>query len=85
MISSVFIDRPRLAIVIAIVISLGGPVGAHADPGRAAPRYRAAPGRGHGDVPWRVRGGARGDGGAAAGVQDRRRRQDDLHEEHERQ
>ena len=57
MISSVFIDRPRLAIVIAIVITLGGLLALTADPGRAASRHRAAPGRGHHELSRRLRGG----------------------------
>ena len=47
MISSVFVDRPRLAIVIAIVITHRRRAGAAAHSGGAISRHRAAAGHGH--------------------------------------
>ena len=44
MISGIFIDRPRLAFVVSIVITLAGLIAISADPGGAVPRYRAAAG-----------------------------------------
>ena len=44
MISGIFIDRPRLAIVIAIVTTIAGLLAIMRDPGRAAPGHRAAAG-----------------------------------------
>ena len=45
MISAIFVDRPRLAVVIALVITIAGAAGAAAHPGRAVPGHRAAAGR----------------------------------------
>ncbi len=44
MISAVFVDRPRLAIVIAILMTLAGVLSHPAHPRRAVPRHRAAAG-----------------------------------------
>ena len=44
MISAIFVDRPRLAVVIAIVMTLAGLIAMTAHPGRAVPRHRAAAG-----------------------------------------
>ena len=44
MISGIFIDRPRLAFVVSIVITLAGLIAISADPGGAVPRDRAAAG-----------------------------------------
>ena len=46
MISEIFIDRPRLSIVISVVITLAGAHRHDADPGRPVPRHRPAPGPG---------------------------------------
>ena len=46
MLSGIFIDRPRLAIVISIVITLAGADRADAHSDRAVPRHRAAAGAG---------------------------------------
>ena len=46
MISGVFVDRPRLAFVISIVITLAGLIAIAAIPRRAVPRHRAAAGAG---------------------------------------
>jgi multidrug efflux pump subunit AcrB len=43
-ISSLFIDRPRLAFVISTVITIAGLIAMTGDPGRAVPRHRAAAG-----------------------------------------
>ena len=85
MISSVFIDRPRLAIVIAIVITLGGLLALTRIPVAQLPDI----------VPPQVEVTTRYPGASAEVLEatvaqplefeDRRRRQDDLHEEHERQ
>ena len=85
MISAVFVDRPRLAIVIAILMTLAGVAVAAAHPGRAVSRHRAAAGDGLHQLRRRLgrRGG--GDGRAAARGAGRRRRQDDLHEVQQRQ
>ncbi len=85
MISAVFVDRPRLAIVIAILMTLARGSVAAAHPSRAIPRHSAAAGDGFHHVPWRFgrRGG--GHGRAADRGAGRRRRQDDLHEVQQRQ
>ncbi len=44
MISAIFIDRPRLAFVISIVITLAGLIAITRDSGGAISRHRAAPG-----------------------------------------
>ena len=45
MLSAIFVDRPRLAIVIAIVTTIAGLLALLRDPDRAISRYRAAAGR----------------------------------------
>ena len=85
MISSVFIDRPRLAMVISIVITLGGLLALTRIPVSQLPDI----------VPPQVEVTARYPGASAEVLEatvaqplefeDRRCRQDDLHEEHERQ
>ena len=59
MISAVFVDRPRLAIVIAFVITIAGALALLHDSGGAISRHRAAAGHGHRRVPRRLRGGGR--------------------------
>ena len=44
MISGVFIDRPRLAIVIAVLLTLAGALSMQRIAGLAVPRHRAAAG-----------------------------------------
>ena len=85
MISGVFVDRPRLAIVIAIVITHRRRAGAAAHPGGAIPDI----------VPPQVSVTATYPGASAAVVEatvaqpiesaGHRRRQDDLHEIDQRQ
>ena len=84
MFSAIFVDRPRLAIVIAIVTTIAGPAGALCDPGRAISRYRPAAGLGHDILSRRQCRGGRRDRRPADRGAGRRRRQDDLHEERER-
>ena len=47
MLSAIFVDRPRLAIVIAIVTTIAGLLALYVDSDRAISRYRAAAGLGH--------------------------------------
>ena len=85
MISSVFVDRPRLAIVIAIVITIAGALALLRIPVAQFPDI----------VPPQVTVTANFPGASAAVVEverrpaargaDRRRRQDDLHEVDQRQ
>ena len=75
MISGIFIDRPRLAFVIAIVITLAGLIAISVDPGRAVPRHRAAAGHADRDLSRRRCRGGRDHGGAADRAADQRRRQ----------
>ena len=85
MFSAIFIDRPRLATVIAIVTDDRRPAVAAGDPDRAVSRHRAAAGVGHHDLSGRFGRGRGGDRRAADRKPGRRRRQDDLHEERQRQ
>ncbi len=80
MISAVFVDRPRLAIVIAIIITIAGAICADAHPRRPVPRHRAAAGPGHGLLPRRLRRRGRDLDRPAARSPDRGRRSDALHE-----
>ena len=80
MISSVFIHRPRLAIVISIVISIAGVIALARASGRAVPRHRAAAGAGQHHLSRRL--GRRGRRERRAGHRrpGQRRRPNDLHE-----
>ena len=53
MLSSVFVDRPRLAIVIAIVTTIAGAIGPVDDFDRAISGYRSAAGFRHDILPGR--------------------------------
>ena len=57
MFSTIFIDRPRLATVIAIVTTIAGLLSAVCHPDRAVSRHRAAAGVGDDDVSGRLGGG----------------------------
>ena len=59
MISSVFVDRPRLAIVIAIIITHRRRHRPDAHSGVAISRHRAAAGAGQRDLPRRLGGSGR--------------------------
>ena len=73
MVSAIFVDRPRLAVVVALIITLAGLLALTPHSSRSVPRYRAAASAGDGQVPWRLRRG-RGsehcpaDRGAVVGV-----------------
>jgi hydrophobic/amphiphilic exporter-1 (mainly G- bacteria), HAE1 family len=85
MISALFVDRPRLAVVIAVIITIAGLLALTRIPVAQFPDI----------VPPQVQVTANYPGASAAGVEaehrtadrgaSRRRRQDDLHEVHERQ
>ena len=62
-----------------------GVAGADAHSGRPIARHRASASRSHRRLSRRLGRGAGSDGGAADRIQGRRRRQDDLHEEQQRQ
>ena len=47
MLSAIFVDRPRLAIVIAIVTTIAGALALYVDPDRPISRHRSAAGLGH--------------------------------------
>ena len=85
MISDVFIDRPRLASVIAIVTTLAGAIAIAAIPRRAVSGHRAAAGVGDRQLSRRRGVRRRADRGAADRGAGQRRRQDALHEVDERQ
>ena len=80
MLSSVFIDRPRLAFVISIVITLAGLIAIGAIPLAQFPDIVPPQVQVTGDLPRRQRRRRRADGGAADRAAGQRRRQDALHE-----
>ena len=84
MLSAIFVDRPRLAIVIAIVTTIAGRAGAICHPDCPVSGYRAAAGFGHDHLSGRQSLRGRCDDRAADRGAGRRRRQDDLYEERER-
>ena len=85
MLSAIFVDRPRLAIVIAIVMVLAGLIAMTRIPDRPVSRYRPAAGQRHGPLPGRERRRRRSDDRAADRSADERRREHALHEVGERQ
>ena len=80
MFSGVFIDRPRLAFVISIVITLAGIIAITRDPDRAVPGYRAAAGAVCWQLPRRRRRSGRADGRPADRAAGQRHRQHALHQ-----
>ena len=80
MISGVFVDRPRLAIVIAIITSIAGFLALMVIPVSQFPDIVPPQVQVTTRYPGRVRSRRGGDGGAAAGGSGQRRRPHDLHE-----
>ena len=58
MLSAVFVDRPRLAIVIALVTTIAGLVALFSDSDRAVSRHRSAAGLGHHALSRRIGSGS---------------------------
>ena len=85
MISRVFVDRPRLAIVIAIIITLAGLIALTRIPVSQFPDIVPPQVQVTTDLSRRVGRSGRIHGRAAAGGAGHRRRQDDLHEVEQRQ
>ena len=85
MISAVFVRRPRLAIVIAVVITIAGVIAITRIPVAQFPDIVPPQRAGDRQLSRRVGRGRRGHRRPAARGADRRRRQDDLHEVDERQ
>ena len=85
MISAIFVDRPRLAVVIAVVITLAGLIALTRIPVAQFPDIVPPQVVGHGDLSWCFRRGRRTERRPADRGAGRRRRQDDLHEVGERQ
>ena len=85
MISAVFVDRPRLAIVIAIIMTLAGLIAMTRIPVAQFPDI--VPPQVHGDdtLSRRLGGGGGSDRRPAAGGAGQRRRPDDVHEVQQRQ
>ena len=54
MLSAIFVDRPRLAIVIALVTTIAGAGRALRHSGRPISRHRPAPGLGHDQLPGAI-------------------------------
>ena len=79
-ISALFVDRPRLAVVIAVIITLAGPACRDSHPSRATARHRAAAGAGFRRLSRRFGCCRRSQCCAADRGAGRRRRQNDLHE-----
>ena len=76
-----FIDRPILATVISVFLTLHRARRAGGAAGRAIPGDRAADGAGDDELPRRIRPGGQPDGRDAARAGDQRRRGHDLHEQ----
>ena len=85
MISSVFVDRPRLAIVIAIVMTIAGALAMMRIPVAQFPDIVPPQVNVTTTFSRRVRVGRREHGRAALGGAGHRRRQDDLHEVEQRE
>ena len=84
MLSAIFVDRPRLAIVIAVVTTIAGLLALYAIPLAQYPDIVPPQVVGHDALSRRQRGGGGSDRRPGHRGASRRRRQDDLHEEHER-
>ena len=85
MISSVFVDRPRLAIVIAIIITIAGAIALTRIPLSQFPDIVPPQVQVERNLSRRLGGSRRNLGRAAARSPDGRRRPGDLHEIDERQ
>ena len=85
MLSSVFVQRPRLAAVIAIVTTIAGILSIFVIPVAQYPDIVPPQVSVTDDLPGRLRGRGGGDGRAADRESGRRRGQGHLHEERERQ
>ena len=85
MISAIFVDRPRLAVVIALVITIAGLLALTRIPVAQFPDIVPPQTVGFGHLSRRLRRRRRIEHRAADRSSGRRRRQDDLHEFDERQ
>ena len=80
MISAIFIDRPRLAVVIAVVITIAGALALMRIPVAQLPDIVPPQVAGHGGISRRFGCRRRGQSGGADRGPGRRRRRNDLHE-----